>query len=70
MRKIKFTQDAGNKLTVEIPENMVESLIKNITGWRTPTKKYKSIRERFSRCGTSTHDYVIEKLFEIYGDKK
>jgi len=62
---MKFIQDADKKLEVNVPDCMVEALIKNITGWRTPTKKYKTILQRFNRTGTAQHDYVIKKFMKF-----
>lgn len=59
----KIRNDNINSLVVyksDIP--YLEHLIKRCTGWRTPTKKYKSIWERFNSSGSSIHDSILDYL--------
>lgn len=59
----KVRHDGIKELTIyksDIP--ILENFIKKFTGWRTPTKRYKSIFDRFNSSGSSTHDNILDYL--------
>ncbi|EGQ2888055.1 hypothetical protein EOQ17_12935 [Staphylococcus pseudintermedius] len=43
----KLQQDNSEKLTIKISKNDLEYELKRFFNWRTATKKYKSISDRF-----------------------
>lgn len=60
---IRLHQDNHDNLYVDIPKDEIESTIKNVTNWRTPTKHYSSFLNRFDALGSSTRDKYIAKLY-------
>lgn len=59
----KIRYDGIKELTIyksDIP--ILENFIKKFTGWRTPTKKYRSIWHRFNGSGSSVYDSILDYL--------
>ena len=59
---ITLQQDADRKLKTTIDEGTLEMELKRYFGWRTPTKRYKTMRDRFDGLGTGNHDKFISYL--------
>lgn len=71
MGKIKLKQDNNwsnkhNKRGIEISENVFEYELKSFFKWRTPTKRYKTMKERFYKLGSSDYDKFINHLINKY----
>lgn len=65
MKTFKLTTDnAQPRVTVHATVSEVENACKQLLGWRTPTKRYDSIFERFRATGSSNYDKVIVHLHE------
>ncbi|MDT0700411.1 hypothetical protein [Staphylococcus chromogenes] len=70
---ITLTQDNGSCngfeiLTVEIEEFEIAYLCKRFFGWRTPTKKYKTFKDRLMSQGSRNYDEFINYCFNLgYG---
>ena len=61
---MKKTFRADNKgVSIELPINshklIIEQACKEVLGWRTATKHYSSIFERWRSQGSSSYDLVI-----------
>lgn len=72
MSKIKLVQDNNwnnkhNKKGLEIDVNTLEYELKLFFEWKTPTKKYNTFRERFSKLGSTDHDKFINHLINSKG---
>lgn len=61
MEKIKLRSDSLG-VTVYATKSEIEQAGRSTLGWRTPTKRYNSIFERFMKSGTSNYDKVIFHL--------
>lgn len=61
MEKIKLRADSLG-ITVYATKSEIEQACRSILGWRTPTKKYNSIFERFMNSGTFNYDRIIFNL--------
>lgn len=61
MEKIKLRADSLG-VTVYATKSEIEKACRSILGWRTSTKKYNSIFERFMKSGTSDYDRIIFHL--------
>ena len=68
---ITLRQDNGasnppgvGKLTVTTDENTLERHIKRVLGWRSATKRYNSIIERYRATGSHSYDKVILSIYE------
>lgn len=63
MKKVTLTTDnALPRITVNATISEVEHACKQLLGWRTPTKRYESIFDRFMKSGSSNYDKVIVYL--------
>lgn len=63
-------QHASQKLKITFSESQLESVeaeIKKITGWKSATKKYKTIFDRFNGQKNVDRDRIIERLYSKYG---
>ena len=61
---MKKTFRADNKgVSIELPidsyQSIIEQACKTVLGWRTATKNYNSIFERWKAQGSSSYDLVI-----------
>ena len=61
---MKKTFRADNKgVSIELPidsyKSIIEQACKTALGWRTPTKNYNSMFERWKAQGSSSYDLVI-----------
>lgn len=68
---VKLSQDNNwenkhNKRGIEISESIFEKELKAFFGWRTPTKKHKSLKERFGKLGSHKYDKFINHLINKY----
>lgn len=54
----------NGKTHAVVPAHMVDSLLKEFFGWRTPTKKYNTFWERYTRLGSSQFDAFIAFLIQ------
>lgn len=59
---ITLQQDADKKLKTTIDADTLEIELKSFFGWRTPTKRYKTMHDRFNGLGTHDHDKFISCL--------
>lgn len=60
-------KDGINELTIaksNIPH--LEKKIESFMNWKGPTKKYKSVWQRFTRQGSSNFDKILNYLIDIY----
>lgn len=63
-------KDGINKLTIaksDIP--YLETRIENFMNWRGPTKKYKSVWQRFVSQGSCNFDKILNYLIDTYRRK-
>ena len=58
------TRYSGKKLIVEMTKGQAEYMVKKHTKWRTATKSYNSILDRFKNSSSHVYDYVILKMYE------
>ena len=57
------TEFEDKKLSIAVPSESADYLIRDITGWRANKKGYNSVLERFKKSGSSTYDKVILELY-------
>lgn len=68
--KIKLNQDNNwknkhNRRGAHICECDLERELKAFFGWRTPTKRYKTMKERFYGLGSHDYDRFINYLVNM-----
>ena len=61
-KTIKLTQDNHDKISVTTTRAEIERTCKRVLGWKTPTKRYTSIHNRFMNTGSSNYDKVIAEI--------
>lgn len=66
---ITLQQDNSDKIRVTTTRAEVERTCKRVLGWRTPTKRYTSIHNRFMNTGSSNFDKVIAEIARQQGEK-
>lgn len=59
-----ITLSSDNGIKVITTKSTVEYTAKKILGWRTPTKRYNTIFERFMSLGSSDYNKVIETIYK------
>lgn len=59
----KLQQDNSEKLTIKISKNDLEYELKRFFNWRTATKKYKSISDRFFHQVSHNYDRFIRHCY-------
>lgn len=69
MKKIKLISDnltdENNKKYIAITTKKdIEKTCKKLFNWRTPTKKYRSIYDRYQSQGSLNYDKVIKYIAE------
>lgn len=69
---IKLTQDNNwinkdNRRGLTIDKDILEYELQSYFNWRTPTKRFKTFRQRFFSLGSSEHDKFINHLIDNKG---
>lgn len=62
MKTVTIQQDNASKIKVTTTSAEIERTCKRVLGWRTPTKRYTSIHNRFMNTGSSNYDKVIAEI--------
>ena len=67
MEKVTLIADNMTpKLKVITTINEVEEACRRVLGWRTPTKQYNSLFERYKRAGSTDYDKVIKYIYDLH----
>lgn len=56
--------DNGSKRSVQINKDILPYELKKFFNWRTPTKRYKTLVDRFYGLGSSNYDKFINHLID------